>query len=60
MYSLYGHYHAQIRTLTPSEEKFLDQFLKALNKINPFLHNSLAHMKRIGIFTWTLGWGGVL
>ena len=57
MYSLYGHYHAQTRTLTPSEEKFLDQFLKALNKINPSLHNSLACMKRIGIFTWILGWG---
>ena len=55
MYSLYGHYHAQTRTLTPSEEKFLDQFLKALNKINPFLHNSLACMKRVGIFTWILG-----
>ena len=25
--------------------------------INPSLHNSLAHMKRIGIFTWILGWG---
>ena len=57
MYSLYGHYHAQTRTLTPSEENFLDYFLKALNKINPSLHNSLAHMKRFGIFTWILGWG---
>ena len=57
MYSLYGHYHAQTRMLTPSEEKFLDQFLKALNKINPSLCNSLAHMKRISIFTWILGWG---
>ena len=57
MYSLYGHYCAQTRTLTPSEEKFLDQFLKALNKINPSLHNNLAHMKRICIFAWILGWG---
>ena len=57
MYSLYGHYCAQTKTLTPSEEKFLDQFLKALNKINPSLCNSLAHLKRIGIFTWILGWG---
>ena len=57
MYSLYGHYHAQTRTLTPSEEKFLDQFLKALIKINPSLHNSLAHMKRVSLFTWILGWG---
>ena len=37
------------------EEKFLDQFLKALNKINPSLHNSLACMKRVSIFTWILG-----
>ena len=57
MYSLYGQYHAQTRTLTPSEENFLDHFLKALNKVNPSLHNSLAHMKRFGIFTWILGWG---
>ena len=57
IYSLYGLYHAQTRTLTPSEEKFLDQFLKALNKINPSLYNSLAHMKRVSIFTWILGWG---
>ena len=57
MYDLYGHYHAQTRTLTPSEENYLDQFLKALSKINPSLHTSLACMKRIGIFTWILGWG---
>ena len=57
MYSLYGQYRAQTRTLTPSEENFLDYFLKALHKINPSLHNSLAHMKRFGIFTWILGWG---
>ena len=57
MYSLYGLYHAQTRTLTPSEDTFLDQFLKALNKINPSLHNSLAPMKRVRIFTWILGWG---
>ena len=55
MYSLYGQYHAQTRTLTPSEENFLDHFLKALNKVNPSLHNSLAHMKRFGIFNWILG-----
>ena len=57
MYSLYGQYRAQTRTLTPSEENILDYFLKALHKINPSLHNSLAHMKRFGIFTWILGWG---
>ena len=57
MYSLFGHYHTQTRTLTPSEEHFLDEFLKALYKINPSLHKSLTHMKRVGILTWILGWG---
>ena len=41
IYSLYGHYCAQTRTLTPSEEDFLDEFLKALYKISPSLHKSL-------------------
>ena len=57
MYTLYGHYHTQTRILTPSEEDFLDKFMKALYKINPSLHNSLTHIKRVGIFTWILGWG---
>ena len=43
--------------LTPSEENFLNAFMKALSKINPSLHNNLSHMKRVGIFTWILGWG---
>ena len=43
--------------LMSSEEKFLDAFMKALNKINPSLHNNLSHMKRVSIFTWILGWG---
>ena len=43
--------------LTPSEESFLNAFLKAVYKINPSLHNKLSHMKRVGIFTWILGWG---
>ena len=30
VYSLYGHYHTHTWTLTPSEENFLDEFLKAL------------------------------
>ena len=42
---------------TPSEENFLDTFLKVLYKINPTLHNNLSRMKRTGIFTWLLGWG---
>ena len=57
MYTLYRHYHTQTRTLTPSEENFLDAFMKALYKINPSLHRNLTHMKRVGIFTWILGWG---
>ena len=57
MYSLFGHYCTQTQTLTPSEEHFLDEFLKALYKINPSLHKSLTHMKRVGILTWILGWG---
>ena len=57
IYNLIGHYHTQTQTLTPSEENFLDEFLKALYKINPPLHKSLTHMKRVGILTWILGWG---
>ena len=30
MYNLYGQYHTQTRELTPSEESFLDVFMKAL------------------------------
>ena len=52
-----GQYHSQMRELTPSEESFLDAFLKALYKINPSLHNNLSCMKRTGIFTRLLGWG---
>ena len=57
MYICDGQYHSQMRQLTPSEESFLDAFLKALYQINPSLHNNLSHMKRTGIFTWLLGWG---
>ena len=57
MYNLYGHYHTQTWTLTPSEESFLDEFMKALYKIKPSLHKSLTGMKRAGIFTWILGCG---
>ena len=44
-------------SLTPSEENCLEEFLKALNKINPSLHKNLTCMKRVGILTWILGWG---
>ena len=57
MHSLYGHYHIQTQILTPSEENFLDEFMKALYKINPSVHNNLIRIKRVGIFTWILGWG---
>ena len=56
-YTSYGHYHSPTRELTPSENKFLDAFLKALYKINPTLHTNILRMKRTGIFTWLLGWG---
>ena len=33
-------------------------FMRALYKIlNPSLHNNLSCMKRVGVFTWLLGWG---
>ena len=56
-YDIYGRYHSPTKTLTPSEENFLDAFMKALYKINPSLHNNLSCMKRVGVFTWILGWG---
>ena len=43
--------------LSPSEEDFLNAFMKALNKVNLSLHKNLSCMKRVGIFTWILGWG---
>ena len=57
VYDMYGQYHTPTITLTPSEEIFLDAFMKALYRINPSLHNKLSHMKRVVIFTWILGWG---
>ena len=57
MYICDGRFHSQMRELTPSEEKFLDAFLKALYKINSSLQSNLSHMKRTGTFTWLLGWG---
>ena len=53
----YGYYQTPTKTLTPSEEKFLTVFMNALYKTNPSLHRNLFHMKRMGIFTWILGWG---
>ena len=56
-YEFYGCYHSPTKTLTPSEESFLTTFMEALYKINPSLHKNLSRMKRVGIFTWILGWG---
>ena len=57
MYETYGYYYSPTKTLTPSEETFLNAFMEALSKINLSLHKNLSHMKRVAIFTWILGWG---
>ena len=57
LYDVSGQYHTPTKMLTPSKENFRDAFMKALYKINPSLHNNFSCMKRVGIFTWILGWG---
>ena len=57
MFELHEHYHSPVKVLTPSEEYFLNAFLQALYQVNPFLHRNLSCMKRVGVFTWILGWG---
>ena len=57
IYIIYGHYRPPTEVLTPSEESFLTAFMEALYKINPSLHKNLSRMKRVGVFTWILGWG---
>ena len=54
---MYGRYHSPTKILTPSEEQVLTAFMDALYKINPSLHKNLSRMKRVGVFTWLLGWG---
>ena len=56
-YDIYGCYQSSTKILTPSEENFLNAFMKALYKINPSLHKNLSRMKRVVVFTWILGWG---
>ena len=56
-YDMRGYYCSYIRTLTSSEETFLDKFLIALYKINHCLHKNVSQMKRVGILTCVLGWG---
>ena len=55
-YDAHGYCHSYVRILTTSEEIFLENFLMALYKINPSLHQDLSQMKRVGILTWILGW----
>ena len=57
LHDMYGQYHTLTITLTPSEDIFLDAFMKAFYRINPSLHNKQSCMKRVGIFTWILKWG---
>ena len=57
LYAMHGHYHSPTRELSPSDNKFLDTFLRALYKISPTLHKHISRMKRTDIFTWLLGWG---
>ena len=56
-HDLHGHYYSPTRELSPSEDNFLDAFLRALYKVNLTLHNNVSRMKRQDIFTWLLGWG---
>ena len=56
-YEINGCSHSPTKTLTPSEESFPTAFMEAVYKINPSLHKNLSCMKRVGIFTWILGWG---
>ena len=57
LYDLYEQYHTHTKTLTPSEENFLNAFMKALYKINSSLQNNLSCMKRVGILPGY--WDGV-
>ena len=57
IYDTYGYYQTPTKTLTPSEENYLNVFMNALHKINPSLHRKLSCMKQMGVFTWILGWG---
>ena len=56
-YAVHGHYQSYTRTLNPSEEIFLDNFLIAMQEINTSLHQDLSRMKTFGILIWILGWG---
>ena len=59
-YDLHGYYHSYTRTLTLSEEIFLDKFLIALHKINPSLLKNLSQMKSFWYPYMDIGLGCVL
>ena len=41
LYDMYGQYITSSKILTPSEDSFLNAYMKDLYKINPSLHNKL-------------------
>ena len=60
MYTLYRHYHTQTQTLTPSEENFLDAFMKALYKINPSLNRKSDTYEKSRYLYLDIGLGSIL
>ena len=48
IYDTYGYYQTPTKTLTPSEENFLNVFMNALYKMNPSLHRNLSHNEKDG------------
>ena len=59
-YDAHGYYPSYVRTLTISEEIFLDKFLIALHKINPSLDRDLSQMKSSWYPYLDIGLGCVL
>ena len=60
LYDMYGQYHAPTKILTPSEENFLDAFMKALYQINPSLHKKLCWVKKSWYLYLDIGMGSIL
>ena len=58
-FDLHGHYHSPTRKLTPSENNFLDAFLRALNKINPTLHNEYVKNEKTRCLYLSFGMGNI-
>ena len=38
---------------------FLDEILKAIEKIDPVLHTELRRVKRFPLMSWIMGWGSL-